>query len=284
MGKTCKKCTAFFLIIIGTLLLFLVITLAVGIPLNKHVYDRQFKQYSVNICNSTQCVPLNETHNPIDLIDKSNYTVLPICGYAVSNYITGMCISPILTMQNASVCVVLCNNQTNTRSCNVTDCRSIYNCISDNITYENNNNTVTLYYGDNYYITINQSHVIANHFTDNDYCIEYNKITDTFFNLYIQSVIKDPPYQVNATCVVTICDISSTINYNYQIQNLTTGQTECNQTSIICEYQKNIYNSECNAMKHYMLSGSPVVIVASFIGTITGVFVLAGLLFLYFRY
>lgn len=73
------------------------------------------------------------------------------------------CISPVLSMQNGSLCVVQCSIQcsiqSNVTSCQLLNCAQIYNCINGNIQYQRNNTTITLSYEQNYYLIINYTGV-----------------------------------------------------------------------------------------------------------------------------
>lgn len=99
-NKQLKTCSIMFTI----LAFLLIVLLSVGITMDKYVYNNQFHQYSINVCDPNKCVPVNQTSDPINIINKTNHTTYPLCSYALGNIITGMCISPALSLQNGLMC------------------------------------------------------------------------------------------------------------------------------------------------------------------------------------
>lgn len=277
--KANGKCIKISSIILAVFIFMLVVILSVGLTVDMHVYNSTFHQYSINLCDPNQCSPVDETSDPISVINKANHVTHPLCSYALANAMVGTCILPALSLQNASICVVHCDNESNDVSCQLSNCVAIYNCIDydDNIVYQRSGSIITLLYGENYYLIINGTKVLANHFVNNEYCIEYGSITDTLFNLYIQTIIENPPYYVNGTCIITINNSKTnnstfTTNYYYGIRNLTAGQTECDpQTLILCLHEKNLCESPCDSIKNYHVHDAIIVILCVF-GTILGVY------------
>lgn len=247
-----------FLLILGSLLLALIVVLAVGIPVNKHVHNNQFHQYQINSCNSSQCVPHDQTNDYIYMVQNSNQITLPLCKYAEDNNIIGKCITPVTSQQCAYLCMVYCNFNDSfiNSTCTTINCNIIYTCVS-NESYDRNQSVITITYGQNYSIVVNNSNITANHFADNADCVTYGNITDKSFNIQIQSIQQYPPYDAIGSCIVTIDNITTKILYPYQINNLTTNEITCNlpnQIYYFCLYNGTTYISQCNSIKNYSMN------------------------------
>lgn len=81
-----------------------------------------------------------------------------------------------VSLQNAQMCTVRCNTQLNITTCQLFNCILIYDCVdnNNNLVYQRNKSAITLFYGQNYYLTTNGTEIIANHFVNNEYCFEYS--------------------------------------------------------------------------------------------------------------